>query len=377
MKYINFLAFILIKAIASHLLFSEVMQHLESKTGKEQFKFWHYYLNRPYDISSEEGKRKFETFKTNAEFIKSTNSKNLGYQLGLGRFTDLTVEELAGDLQSGNEKRSLQTLFDFDEMVDLLEEESSSSETSSESSESSSSSSSDEKKDIDWTGLLGNEIYKDIKCSYHYYIRGLSQIVYAFANINKAPEAVIEIPSSQHLKNCLINSKFNKDICNKQVKFNLGFEYIQKNGIPTETQVPWKESNDSCDTSIKPYYQVKKWKYCANIYKNADISLMCNDTVYDESIVKGPYLSGFNLVPEIQHYKSGVLSSLKCKKINLVGLVVGLTKEDNLRVVPNFGIDFGDKGTFLISKLSTEPNLKACGLREMLIQPDSVEPFPQ
>ena len=148
-----------------------------------------------------------------------------------------------------------------------------------------------------------------------------------------------------------------------------------KNGVPTESQVPWQESQDACNTTVKPYYQVKKWSYCANVYENVDSSLKCSESVYDEKITKGPYLSGFSLVEEIQHYKSGVLSNLKCKKITSVGLVVGLTKDNDLMVVPNFGLDYGDKGKFIISKQGTDPYLKGCGVRELLIQPESVEVF--
>jgi KDEL-tailed cysteine endopeptidase len=60
---------------------------------KELFKVYHTLFNKEYDLNSELGLKKYKVFKGNLKLIKEENSKNLGYQLGINQFSDLTNDE--------------------------------------------------------------------------------------------------------------------------------------------------------------------------------------------------------------------------------------------------------------------------------------------
>lgn len=71
----------------------EVFSSIALTPKKEQFKAFHFLFQRPYDLNSEEGLNRYRIFKSNLRFISETNSKNLGYTLGINQFADLTLQE--------------------------------------------------------------------------------------------------------------------------------------------------------------------------------------------------------------------------------------------------------------------------------------------
>lgn len=94
MKTLTILIFALITvSFAQNLLKKDLLQNYENKPTKEVFKSWHYAYNRPYDLNSEEGLKRYRIFKDNLKYIKEENSKGHTYTLGLGPFTDVSVEE--------------------------------------------------------------------------------------------------------------------------------------------------------------------------------------------------------------------------------------------------------------------------------------------
>ena len=60
---------------------------------KELFKIYHYIFEKPYDLNSEYALEKYKIFKRNLIEYEIKNKKNLGYQLGLTQFSDVSEEE--------------------------------------------------------------------------------------------------------------------------------------------------------------------------------------------------------------------------------------------------------------------------------------------
>jgi hypothetical protein len=47
----------------SHPMHKEMMDSLANKPNKEKFKYWHYFMKRPYDINTEESVKRYKIFK--------------------------------------------------------------------------------------------------------------------------------------------------------------------------------------------------------------------------------------------------------------------------------------------------------------------------
>ena len=71
----------------------QLMDLISTKSHKDQFKLWHYLMEKPYDLNSEIAINKYRIFKKNLKKIEESNKKGLPYRLGFGPFTDMTGEE--------------------------------------------------------------------------------------------------------------------------------------------------------------------------------------------------------------------------------------------------------------------------------------------
>ena len=61
---------------------------------KDLYKVWHFVHRKAYDYNTEEGIKKYKTFKINLDKVKKHNSnKENRYMMGLNDFSDLTFEE--------------------------------------------------------------------------------------------------------------------------------------------------------------------------------------------------------------------------------------------------------------------------------------------
>jgi hypothetical protein len=70
-----------------------IMENLKTKPLKEQFKVYHFLYKKHYDLNSEEGINRYKVFKENVKYINEMNSKSNSFTLGIGPYTDMTVEE--------------------------------------------------------------------------------------------------------------------------------------------------------------------------------------------------------------------------------------------------------------------------------------------
>lgn len=128
-----FFYFALLSVVFSRPLHWTFMSMIEDKPLKEQFKYWHYAMNKPYTLNSEHASTRFTVFEQNANYIKQINSQGNDYQLGLGPFADITFEEFSNrylkinsikNSNSNNDtfkKGNLRALMLFDDLVDYEE----------------------------------------------------------------------------------------------------------------------------------------------------------------------------------------------------------------------------------------------------------------
>ena len=69
--------------------------YIEKGNSKELFKVWHSLYNIQYDYNTEEGIKKYKTFKANLKSIQEHNSKkDESYTQWLNEFSDKSPKEL-------------------------------------------------------------------------------------------------------------------------------------------------------------------------------------------------------------------------------------------------------------------------------------------
>ena len=76
----------------------------QNSTPTMKFKMFHYIFQKPYSLNSEFALERYKVFKSNLERFEEHNKKNLGYELGINNFADLTVEEFKKQYLGGISK---------------------------------------------------------------------------------------------------------------------------------------------------------------------------------------------------------------------------------------------------------------------------------
>ena len=79
----------------SHELTHSILESHMNSPPKDLFKVWHFVFQKAYDINTEDGIKKYKTFKTNLADIKSHNANQVAetFSKGLNEFSDLSFEE--------------------------------------------------------------------------------------------------------------------------------------------------------------------------------------------------------------------------------------------------------------------------------------------
>ena len=80
-KIIFAILLILISTFNSSSVYYELMELVQTKPSKEQFKLWHYVNERPYDLNNNYAILRYKSFKKNVKIITETNQQNLGFLL--------------------------------------------------------------------------------------------------------------------------------------------------------------------------------------------------------------------------------------------------------------------------------------------------------
>jgi len=85
--------FALMKAVLSSTNVNTILDAMGDKSKKDIFKVFHYLHKKEYKLESEEGLKRYRTFKENINWVKAKNAE-LGKQVyGITKFMDMTHEE--------------------------------------------------------------------------------------------------------------------------------------------------------------------------------------------------------------------------------------------------------------------------------------------
>lgn len=344
---------LLIISLNAQSLHHELMDLIKTKPVKDQFKLWHYALQRPYELNSEVALQKYKVFKQNLKLIDETNSKNLGYTLGLGPFTDLSAEEFAqtlnlkapeGILAEQNKEIS------FDELAD-------------------------EEDDHPFIRNLQGQTQKSKNWEGHIpYIKDQSYCgaCWAFASVAVIEAATItqgkgQILSEQNMVDC----DYSNHGCNGGW-FSGAFEFAKTKGLSLQSSYPYTARNGLCK-SVAPKVIVNSYDFCSSFTWNK----RCTDQIQLKLLDESPLAVAIEVRSDLAHYRQGDWYSDLCTQVNHGVIVVSMeilnqgTTISRYTIRNSWGKYWGKNGHGDIVSKTTQ-RLKACGVSDHAYIPKTV-----
>lgn len=336
---------ILISSLLGVSLHASVHQNLLDLIGtqpaKEQFKLWHYIMNKPYDLNTNLAVAKYKVFKSNLQFIKETNEKNLSYQVGLGPYTDLSFEEF-------KEFSSNQA---YKETANNFKKAEGNTEYASK----------------DWTYLFGAPKNQG-SCGSCWAFATVG-VIEAFAKLELNKEIKL---SEQQLIDCGSGPTFGKLNGCEGGKYQDSFYYIHRFGIMLDEDYPYTAVEETCK------YKESNKRITMNSDKSCHINgfyNVCNEEFIISLISKGPYATNINFDKAFQHYINGYYYASECgATTNHSVIVVEYNKiHDYFKIRNSYGFFWGQYGYAKVKVSESNGDFKGCGLKEYGYQPDGVK----
>lgn len=339
-------------------MFEHIMNEFESKPAHEQFKLWHMLFKKSYEPESDEGIKRSTIFKSNMDYIKKINSQKLGYTLSPTQFADLSVEEFTNthllsatkkQLKQEVEKHNTKSNFlsqdddefklfarhlsevNFDEVIDA--EEANNIELDSN----------------DWSSLFASvPVQQTCKSSWAFSVAGAIEAAYAISTKSNTVQSL----SAQQLVDC---DKFDNGC--KGGFSALALNYAGKNGLMLDSAYPYTGVQGTCQynaksTLVKP----KGYNFCITCKNGEALSYLKN----------GPYVTSIDAATQdFMLYKSGIIPSKNCKKVNFNVLAVQSTST-YIKLRTSLGANWGENGYL---RVSIDQSTKSCHAEELAFQP--------
>lgn len=357
--------------VNTHPMHSEVMDLIASKPVKDQFKMWHYVMQRPYDLNSEVALQKYKVFKQNVKLIEETNAKKLSFELGLGPFTDMTFEEyrqgylslnmseVAKQQESESDDQPQPRVeqargINFDELADKEDDDDSEIPVRQGAF-----------KSQDWSYL-----YNYVKDqSYPYgcgscWAFGTIGIIEAFLHMNE-PGNFLRL-SEQQLLDCDSQSGCRGGWYRK------AFNHLQTNGIMSEEDYPYMAYVSHCKYSKSKV--VVRFGGVDSCTSNG--SWGCRSGAAIEAIKIGPYATTiFADNPTFMQYRRGIWNGATCGQFDHAVIIVEVNEQDSYYKFRNSWNQYwGENGYGRISLdiYSSGHGKNWCHAKDHVFQPKNV-----
>jgi len=287
------------------------------ESPKELFKVWHLLFNKEYALNSDEAKQRFRNFEAKLAYIKSHNSKNLHYRLGLNQFSDLTKEEFEKMYLTEINVEDPKQNFLSDEDDDDLMKRNLQNNTA-----------------INWTSVFP-PIRSQEQCGSCWAFAASGAI-----DGNRGLKFKrLENTSPQQLVDC---DTFSNG-CNGGSYAN-SFNYIQTNGLMFENDYSYKAAQEPCKfRSNAKLVKITGTKFCNNNQK-----VPCSISIVYGLLKQGPLAVSLDASQDFIDYESGVFTAA-CRATNHAVVLVGYgydaaTKLNYWLVRNSWGPYWGDRG---------------------------------
>lgn len=331
------------------------MNSILNKPIEDQFKIWHYVMNKPYTLNSEEAERKLKIYKESVKLIKESNEVNKSYTLGLSTFADMSDEEfnklydISNSLKINNDNSSKLIARDDEGMPDT----------------------------IDYSDSFPG-VRNQGGCGSCYAFAALGVAEYF---MTKQLNIKHEYLSVQQLVDCGIEFAYG---CKGGNYPNI-FAYMAVNGIALETDFPYEgyqnkyckfeENLDEPDKVLpKPYIKLIGVKFCDNAYTGME----CSYKKQRELLERGPFAAVIAMPTSIgKFYQDGIIDKPCYPPINHAVMVVQMTN-DYYKIRNSYSEDWGYNGYGKIKrdeKKRVDGKQTDCGLNEQAYQPEFIRKF--
>lgn len=384
----------------------EMMNSLKNKLKRDQFKIWHMIFQKPYDINTPFGIKKYKNFKETLKYIETRNAEQNEVVLGLGPFADMSFEEYQQEivrLNTQNEKFS-DVVFDkssfksmgkkqinkqkekvkpkiykgtefFDKYADAEEEQ-----VSNEDSMSFFDKYADSDEPIKGRNLIQNDLtenkdYSTLFDSVFDQSKCNASTLFAVADMLEATNKLYHNKSIKISRQQLIECSQDGGGCEGPLWADKILSYIITWGVGEEKDYPFTSSKGKVGKckldclTYKPVIEIdgiyESCHYNSNITK-------CDETLIKKYLKKGPYVSNLDINHnDFKNYQSGILR-YPCSGINYTALVVQ-AKNDFLKIRLYFGSKFGENGYARIKRKVGIGSDITCGLESYAYQAMGIE----
>ena len=308
-------------------IINKILDSFYNKSVKDLFKVWHLLFKKSYTLDSQEAKSRFRIFKDNLKYIKENNAQNNGLTLGLTEFSDLTNDEYRKLYLDDNLASKLEKLARELETQQIMAGE--------------------------WQPPQDIEVGENKPFDHSKYFpparsQGSCGSCWAFATVGAIEAAyamkngTCEYLSPQQLVDCDTKNYG----CNGGWYYE-SFAYVVKNGMTLEKNYPYKAAQQSCKKSkIVKDVTVSSFKFCDTK------SCVANNGFYN-LLKEGPLASAVDAgTREFQNYKSGIIPSTGCRKLNhaIVALGYGIQNGKAYYIIRNsWGAKWGQNGNAFIA----------------------------
>lgn len=341
----------------SHQIHWDILDSISDKPAKDQFKLWHYFFQKSYDLNSSEGTIRFSNFQKNMARLKEFSTQKLSYTIGLGMFSDQDFDEEFNKKAIEIIDKKVEKENYFDKMADI-EDADVHYDKKFENSK-------------DWSYLYQNnypvvddKYFNGYYCGSHAQVKSFAYIINGYLWIND-PKA--EPVSEQYIRNCIVS----EENCYHLSSLISYMKLIDENGVPLAKDIKWEEKKGVCKEPIKPYKKIvtERWKFCIRYGNSSE----CSNEKISAFLDEGPYVSQVDAGFLILHYRGGIFSAEECY-VSSLAVIVTFKGNGYLKARLPFGDNYGEAGYIRVEDDNAPPHPESsCGLKSFAYSPLEVD----
>jgi len=327
---------VILGAISStprHKMVKNILSNFMEGSPKELFKVWHFLHKKVYTLDTQEARDRFGNFKTNLIMIKTHNSQESSYKLGLNQFSDMTNAEF-------KQKMCTKKVVQGVELDKILEASTNMKPFLFDDDDDDLTKRNLQNAAVDYTEWF-NEVRDQGNCGSCWTFSTTGAIE---GNLSKNKGSLIPYLSTQQLVDCDTTDSG----CNGG-SFSTAFTYIKSTGLMFDSAYPYNAVETEKGCLFNPSLastRITNFTYCTNYSSNK--KTQCSVAAVYALLAKGPISVGIDGgSAAFQNYSNGIFTG-KCSQDDHAVIAMGYGTDpkygDYWLIRNSWGADWGDEG---------------------------------